>query len=209
MLVFFSLFFVQVRVFPVWYLVHEILVRLRTKGKHLFSESFTNVVNPTVSTWESGSRELGIWALTRVTLRFVCRRHVSHTMPDLLWYISRFKSPRVAIGSWTQQLLIRKCVKTLFSMLTKKTQMKWRGLFLYLLAFWMAETKKEKRKQSFVLAFYTPTSVCVFCLLWSLHFLWYWQGEFVEKSRASSIGDHFQYSYDLNGWFRSNTVPRN
>lgn len=111
--------------------------------------------------------------------------------------------------SLVQQLLIRKCVKRLFSMLTKKTQMKWRGLFLYLLAFWMAETKKEKRKQSFVLAFYTPTSVCVFSLLWSLHFLWYWQGEFVEKSRASSIGDHFQYSYDLNGWFRSNTVPRN
>ena len=35
------------------------------------------------------------------------------------------------------------------------------------------------------------------------------QGEFVKQSKASSIGDHFLYSHDLNVWFRGDTVRRN
>ena len=31
----------------------------------------------------------------------------------------------------------------------------------------------------------------------SIHFLWNWQGEFVEHSRASLDVDHFLYSHDL------------
>ena len=41
-------------------------------------------------------------------------------------------------------------------------------------------------------------SVCIFSMLFSTHFLWHWQGEFVEQSRASLNGDNFHYSRELN-----------
>ena len=44
----------------------------------------------------------------------------------------------------------------------------------------------------------TLTSVCIISILFSIHFLWCWQGEFVQRSRASLVGDHFLYSCDLN-----------
>ena len=47
----------------------------------------------------------------------------------------------------------------------------------------------------------TPTSVCIFSILFSIHFLWCWQGEFVEQSRASLVGDQFLDSQDLNVFF--------
>ena len=43
------------------------------------------------------------------------------------------------------------------------------------------------------LTFYTITSVCIFSILFSMHFFRCLQGEFVWQSKASIIGDHFLY----------------
>ena len=53
---------------------------------------------------------------------------------------------------------------------------------------------------------YTLTSVCIFSILFSEHFLRCWQGEFVKQSRAYLVGDHFLYSHDHNVWFTGDTV---
>ena len=50
------------------------------------------------------------------------------------------------------------------------------------------------------------TSVSIFSILFSLHFLRCWQGEFVEQSTASLVGDHFFPFCDLYKWFRGNNV---
>ena len=47
------------------------------------------------------------------------------------------------------------------------------------------------------LTLYTLTSVCIFSILFSLHLLMCWKGEFVEQSRGSSVDYHFLYSHDL------------
>ena len=64
-----------------------------------------------------------------------------------------------------------------------------------------------------LLTLYTLTAVCKFSILFSIHFLRYWQGEFVKKSRASLDSrealNHFLYSGDLNVWFRGYIVMRN
>ena len=46
-------------------------------------------------------------------------------------------------------------------------------------------------------------------VLFSIHLLRCWQGEFVKQSRASLAGDHFLYSCDANVWFRGDIVRRN
>ena len=56
---------------------------------------------------------------------------------------------------------------------------------------------------------YTLTSVCIFSILFSLHFLRCWQGEFVKQSRAFSVGKHFLYDCDLKVWLWGDTVRRN
>ena len=60
-----------------------------------------------------------------------------------------------------------------------------------------------------ILTLYSITSVCIFSILLSRHFLRLWQGEFVQQSRASLVGDHFLYSHDLDVWFRADVVWRN
>ena len=55
---------------------------------------------------------------------------------------------------------------------------------------------------------YTQTSVCIFSILFSKHFLRSWQGEFVLKSRVSLVGDHFPYSCDLTVWCRGDIERR-
>ena len=40
-------------------------------------------------------------------------------------------------------------------------------------------------------------SVYTFSILFSIHFLRCWQGEFVEQSKASLAGDHFLYSQEI------------
>ena len=59
------------------------------------------------------------------------------------------------------------------------------------------------------LTLYTLTSVCIFSILFSIHFPSCWQGEFVSPSRASLVCDHCLYSLNLNVWFRGETVRRN
>ena len=49
---------------------------------------------------------------------------------------------------------------------------------------------------------YTLTSECIFSILFSIHFLRCWQGEFVEQSGVSLVVDHFLDSHDLNVQFR-------
>ena len=56
--------------------------------------------------------------------------------------------------------------------------------------------------------FCTRTSVCIFSILFSIHFLRCWQGEFVEQSRAFLVGDLFLYSHDVNVWYRGDIVRR-
>ena len=60
-----------------------------------------------------------------------------------------------------------------------------------------------------VLTLYTLTSVCIFSILFSIHFLRGWQGEFVYQSREYLVRDHLLYSHDLTVWCRGYTVGRN
>ena len=55
---------------------------------------------------------------------------------------------------------------------------------------------------------YALKSVCIFSIMFSIHFLRCWQGEFVEQSRTSLVGDHFLYSHDLNVWFRGSSQEK-
>ena len=54
----------------------------------------------------------------------------------------------------------------------------------------------------------TLTSGCIFSILFSIYFLRGWQGEFVQQSRASIVGDHFLHSCDVNVWFRGDVVRK-
>ena len=63
--------------------------------------------------------------------------------------------------------------------------------------------------QSKELTLYTLTSVCIFSILFPIHFLGCWQGELVDQSREYLVGDHFLYSHDLTVWCRGYTVGRN
>ena len=64
---------------------------------------------------------------------------------------------------------------------------------------------------SSALTLYTLTSECIFSILSSINFqhVRFWPGEFVSKSRASSVGDHFLHSCDLNVEFWGDIVGRN
>ena len=55
----------------------------------------------------------------------------------------------------------------------------------------------------------TITSVCIFSILFFIHFSTCWQGEFVKQSRASLVGHDFLYSIDFIVWFRGDIVRRN
>ena len=59
------------------------------------------------------------------------------------------------------------------------------------------------------LTLYTLKSVYIFSILFSIHFLRCWQGEFVYQSKDSFLVDHFLYSHDLNMWFRGDIIGRN
>ena len=54
----------------------------------------------------------------------------------------------------------------------------------------------------------TLTSVCIFSILFPVHFVRCWQGEFVQQSRTLFVGDHFFNSRDLYAWFRGDNVKR-
>ena len=44
---------------------------------------------------------------------------------------------------------------------------------------------------------YSLTSAFIFSILFSVHLLRCWQGEFVYQSRVSLVGDHFLYFHDI------------
>ena len=53
------------------------------------------------------------------------------------------------------------------------------------------------------------TSVNIFSIIFTIHFLRHCWGEFVEQSRVSLVGDQFLYSCDLSVWFKGDTPWRN
>ena len=55
----------------------------------------------------------------------------------------------------------------------------------------------------------TLTSVYTFSILFSIHFLMCWEGEFVEQSRASLVEDLYPDPFDLSIWFMGDIVRRN
>ena len=73
---------------------------------------------------------------------------------------------------------------------------------------WLTWDLLSTKKRN-LLTLYTLTSVCIFSILLTIHSLWYWKGEFVQQSWNSSVDGHFLYSYNLNVWFRVDTVRRN
>ena len=54
----------------------------------------------------------------------------------------------------------------------------------------------DRQPNSFKTPF-TLSSVCIFSILFSMHFLRFWQGEFVLQQIASLVGDHFLHSRNL------------
>ena len=65
------------------------------------------------------------------------------------------------------------------------------------------------QQQSPFITLYMFLSSCIFSMLFFIHFLRCWQGEFVYWSKASLLGDHFLHSHNLNVWFRCDIVRRN
>ena len=56
---------------------------------------------------------------------------------------------------------------------------------------------------------YSLTSVCIFSLLFFIHFQRGLQGEFVWQSWAALVRDHLLYSHHFHVWFRGDIVGRN
>ena len=74
---------------------------------------------------------------------------------------------------------------------------------------WWLTTTYQPTFGKLSLTLYTLTSVCIFSILFSIHFQRGWQGEFVSQSRASLVGDHLVYPHDFYDWFRGDIVRRN
>ena len=70
-------------------------------------------------------------------------------------------------------------------------------------------TSKLYERHTAALTLHTQTSVCIFSILFSIHFLTCRQGEFVYQSKASLVGDHFLFTRDVNGCFRGDIVGEN
>ena len=85
--------------------------------------------------------------------------------------------------------------------------------FFILATFWThlwSITEQDPQQHGIYLStLYTLTSVCIFSILFSIHFQRGWQGEFVSQSRAVLVGDHLFYSHDFHVWFKGDIVRRN
>ena len=62
----------------------------------------------------------------------------------------------------------------------------------------MSDLLTIARNFAFMLTLYTLISECIISILFFIQFLRYRQGEFVYRSKAFFVGDHFLYSHDLN-----------
>ena len=58
------------------------------------------------------------------------------------------------------------------------------------------------------LTIYNLVLICILSILFSIHFLRCWQGEFVKQWRASFVGNNFLHSQNLNVWIRADVVRR-
>ena len=68
---------------------------------------------------------------------------------------------------------------------------------------------KQRKSAIFSESNHEPrTSVCIFSILFSIHFLRCRQGEFVQQSRASLVADHFYVLLTFISWFRGDIVGR-
>ena len=59
------------------------------------------------------------------------------------------------------------------------------------------------------LTIYNLVLICIFSILFSIHFPRCWQGEFVKQWRASFVGNNFLHSQNLNVWIRADVVRIN
>ena len=59
------------------------------------------------------------------------------------------------------------------------------------------------------LTLYTSSSIWIFFIPFSIHFIRCWQGESVKQSRVSFVCDRFLYSGGLDVWFRGGIVKKN
>ena len=69
-------------------------------------------------------------------------------------------------------------------------------------------TTQRKNPLKYRLTLYSLTSECIFSILFSIHLLRCWQGEFVYQSRTFQASDHFLYSRDLTVGFRGDSIGR-
>ena len=82
-------------------------------------------------------------------------------------------------------------------------------LLIFLRAQLFFPSLKSQVQTCMDLIIYTLTSVRIFSILFSKHFLRWWQREFLSQSRAYLVADHFLFSRDRNTWFSGYTVRRN
>ena len=92
-----------------------------------------------------------------------------------------------------------------FSKPVKWRRKTWALLFHTASGKWCENRLSSRQIRTKVWAFYTLTSVCIFSIVFFIHFLRCWQGEFVEQSRATSVGDHFLLfswpQFVIQGWY--------
>ena len=55
---------------------------------------------------------------------------------------------------------------------------------------------------------YTLKSVCIISILFTIHLIGWWKGEFVYQSTPSLAGDHLLYSRDFHFWIRADTASK-
>ena len=72
----------------------------------------------------------------------------------------------------------------------------------------MHATGKVISRYSSGLTLYTQTSVCIFSILFSIHFLGCSKKKFGEQSRTSLVWDQFHYLHDLNEWLRGYAMKK-
>ena len=92
-----------------------------------------------------------------------------------------------------------------FSKPVKWRRKTWALLFHTASGKWCENRLSSRQIRTKVWTFYTLTSVCIFSIVFFIHFLRCWQGEFVEQSRATLVGDHFLLfswpQYVIQGWY--------
>lgn len=111
---------------------------------------------------------------------------------------------------WCKTGLVKKRIQVWLKISAERNK-KFLHLARNLLRFQLLETLTIWNMLNYfpLLTLYTLASICIYSILPPTHFLCYWQGEFVQQSTASFVGDHFCYSHDCYVWFRCDIVRRN